>query len=196
MSGQEGPARADRGIFRGSAIAAYQRSRNRDTLPRLTSWPTIAFFWVLLAGLLAAMVLAWSVRVPTYVAGSGVILPAGARLGAAKEGAAGSGTTAALFLTPDQSARVRVGQSVHGQVGSSGLHVAGTVRSIRPGVVGPDAVRRRYRLGSSEVVAQPARVVIVGIRRTLPPAAYAGSGWTAQVEVGAQRLLSFLPGLG
>lgn len=195
MSGQEGPVRADRGIFRDSALAAYQRSRNRDTLPRLTSWPTIAFFWALLGGLLAGLVLAWSVRVPTYVAGSGVILTGGARLGAAERGTAHNGATAVLFLTPDQSTRVLIGQSVHGQVGSSGLHVAGTVRSIRPGVLGPDAVHRRYRIGSSDV-AQPARVVIVGLGRTLPPAAYAGSRWTAQVEVGAQRLLSFLTGLG
>lgn len=188
---------ADRTIFRDNAIAAYQRGRNQDRLPRLTSWPTIAFFWLVLAGLLVAVVLAWSVRIPTYVAASGVVLTGSAPLGPTGGRTAGDGTVAALFLSPDQSALVRVGQPVRGQIGSSGLHVGGTVRSIDPRVLGPDAARRRYRLdGSPGLVTHPTRVVIVWVRPTLPPARYGGSRWTARVEVGAQRLLSFLTGLG
>jgi len=187
----------DRTIFRESAIAAYRRGTDKDTLPRLTSWPTIALFWLLLAGSVVAAVLAWSVRVPTYLAASGVILARAAPPAPANNGSAASGTRAALFVPPDQSHRIRLGQSVHGQIGSSGAYVAGMVRRIEADVIGPTAIRHRYPLaGSSEVPTNPSRVVVVEIRRTLPPAAYAGSRWTANVRVGSQRLLSFFPGLG
>ena len=55
-------------------------------------------YW--LGALVAAAVVAWSVRVPTYVGASGVIL------GGERPGAAGRGTAAALFLTPEQRVRI------------------------------------------------------------------------------------------
>jgi hypothetical protein len=179
---------ADRAIFRDSAIQAYRRGTTKDIVPRLTSRPAIACLWLLLAVLVAAAAVAWSVRVPAYVGAQGVILGAGH----------GSGTTAAvLFLPPDQSARMRAGQPVHARIGSSGPSVLGAVARVEPGVIGPDTARARYRFQpGADLVRQPWRVVIVRLRQPLAPAAYGGSVLTAQVETGSQRLLALFPGLG
>jgi len=182
----------DRAIFRENAIRAYQRGTAKDIVPRLTSWPLIVSLWVLLAGLLATAAVAWSVRVPAYVGAEGVILPSGAQAGP------GSGrTAAAVFLPPDQSAQIRVGQPVHALIGSPGLSASGAIARVEPGVTGPDAARARYGFEpGAGTLRQPWTVVIVRLRQSLSPDSYGGSLLTARVEIGSQRLLALLPGLG
>ena len=180
-----------RTIFREAAIEAYQRGANKDIVPRLTSRLIIVCSWLLLAALGAAALLAWSVQVPAYVGASGVLLGRGAGLRPVKEG-----TAAVLFLPPNQAAHLRASQPVHGQIGS-GTYVQGAITKVEPGVIGPDAARDRYRFaGGPDVITQPSTVVIVRLADTLPPAAYGGSRLTAQVEIGSQRLLALIPGLG
>src|ERR671936_824668 len=67
-------------IFRQSAITAYKRGREKDVVPRLISWPIIACLWLLLAVFVGMGLLAWYVRVPTYVDGSGIVVAHGDRL--------------------------------------------------------------------------------------------------------------------
>ena len=183
---------ADRVIFRERAIQAYQRGTAKDIVPRLTSWPIIVCLWILLALLLATVAVTWSVRVPFYVGAQGVILGNGAQAVPS-----GGRTAAALFLPPDQSAGIRVGQPVHAQIGSSGPSASGGVTRVEPGVIGPDAARARYGFEpGADTVRQPWTVVIVRFGQSLPSAAYGGSLLTARVETGSQRLLALFPGLG
>lgn len=179
-------------IFRESAIQAYRRGTAKDIVPRLTFRPVIVCLWLLLAVLITTAALAWSVRVPAYVSAQGTILPNGARAGPG-----GETTAAALFLPADQSAHVRAGQSVHVQIGSSGLSASGAVVRVEPGVTGPDAARTKYGFEpGADTVRQPWTVVIVRLGQSLPPAAYGGSLLTARVEAGSQRILTLFPGLG
>jgi hypothetical protein len=183
---------ADRAIFRDSAIQAYRRGTAKDIVPRLTSRPVIVCLWLLLAVLVAAAAVAWSVRVPAYLGAQGVILPghSQARPGAGK-------TAAALFLPPDQSVHIHAGQPVHAQIGSSGPAASGAVTRVEPGVTGPDAARARYGFDPGPgLVRQPWTVVIVRLGQSLPPAAYGGSLLTARLQIGSQRLLALFPGLG
>lgn len=183
---------AQRVIFRENAIQAYRRGTAKDIVPRLTLRPVIVCLWLLLAVLIAATALAWSVRVPSYVGAQGTILPNGSR------SAPGGGTTAAaLFLPADQSAHVRVGQSVHGQIGSSGPSASGAVVRVEPGVMSPDTARAKYRFEpGADTVRQPWKVVIVQLEHSLPPDAYGGSFLTARLETGSQRLLTLFSGSG
>ena len=140
---------AGRAIFRETALEAYRRRTSRDVVPRLTYWPIIVCMWVLLAVLLGTLAGAWAVRVPTYVSAPGVIL------GSGDVSRTSGDVTAALFVPPDQSDRLRVGQPVHGQTGSAGKVVA-----IESSVISPDAARDRYRIdGAADVITQPSRVV-------------------------------------
>lgn len=183
---------ADRAIFRERAIRAYQRGTAKDIVPRLTSWPIIVCLWILLALLLVTVAVAWSVRVPSYIGAQGVILRSGAQAGLS-----GGKTAAALFLSPDQSVGVRVGQLIHAQIGPSGPSASGAVVRIQPSVIGPDTARAVYGFEpGASIVRQPWAVVIVRLGQSLPPAAYGGSLLTAQVEIGSQRLLALFPGLG
>jgi hypothetical protein len=181
---------ADRSIFRDTAVEAYRRRANKDIVPRLTSWPIIIGLWVLLAVLLAGVVVAWSVHVPVYVSAQGVIPRDGAQAGPS-----GGGTAAALFLPPDQAGRIRTGEPVRGQIGSSGGYAAGEVTQIRPGVISPGAARDRYGVqGATDVIAQPSRVVIVRLDDV--PRGSEESRLDARIQVSSQPILAYFPGLG
>jgi hypothetical protein len=181
-----------RTIFRESAVEAYRRRTEKAVLPRLVSGPVIACFWLLLGTLLAAMLVAWSVRVPTYVGASGVIVSRGEQ-----HQQVGGTPAAVLFLPPDQSPHMRVGQPVHGQIGSSATYMDGVVAKVEPALIGPDAARKRYRIdGASDLVTEPSLVVTVRLGRPLSRSAYGGSRITARVEIGSERLLALFPVLG
>jgi hypothetical protein len=180
-------------IFRQSALMAYRRGREKDVVPRLISWPIIVCFWLLLAVFIAAGFLAWDVQVPTYVDGSGIILAQGEMFQLDY-----GEMQPAVFLPPDQSMHMRVGLPADVQIGSAGVHVRGTIARVEPGITSPAAAGKRYGLDSAGplLVTQPSIVVIIRLGTTLPATAYAGSLLTAKVEVGSQRLLTLLPGLG
>ncbi|WP_433502242.1 hypothetical protein ACQP04_20900 [Pseudonocardia halophobica] len=178
---------AGRTLFREGALEAYRRATGRDVLPRVTSWPVVLCSWLLLAGLLAAVVLAWSVRVPTYAAGPGLV----------PDQQRGDQSVVVLFLPPDQSAQVRPGQIAQGRIGASGPSVRGEVTTIERDLIGPAHARDRFHLdNSSDLVTEPSMVVIVRLEENLPTNAYAGSHVTAQVQTGSQPLLASLPALG
>ena len=165
----------------------------KDVVPRLISWPIIVCFWLLLGVFIAAGLLAWYIEVPTYVAGSGIILAQRDRLQPT-----GGETIAVVFLPPEEAAQVRVGMPVDTQIGAGGVHVQGTIAKVEPGIVSPDAARTSYRLDGAGalLMTQPSVVVIIRPDTTLPAAVYAGSLVMAKVEIGSQRLLALLPGLG
>src|SRR5437588_8322611 len=121
-------------IFRQSALTAYKRGREKDVVPRLISWPIIVCLWLLLGVLIAVGFLAWYVQVPTYVGGSGIILARG-------DMPEYGGTVAVVFLSPVQSAHVRIGLPVDVQIGSAGVHVRGTIAKVEPGIMSPDQAR-------------------------------------------------------
>jgi hypothetical protein len=180
-------------IFRQSAITAYKRSIEKDVVPHLVSWPLIVCLWLLLAVFLAAGCFAWYAKVPVYVSGSGIILAQGGML----QPEYGK-MVAIIFLPPDQSAQVRVGQPVDLQIGSTGMDVKSTVVQVEPGIMSPAAVRQHYQLdgASTLLITQPSIVAFVRPGTVLPATTYAGSLLTAKVEVGSQSLLALLTGLG
>ena len=163
-----------RPIFRDSALEAYRRRTEKDVVPRVITTPIVVGFWVLLATFATIAVMAWLVRVPTYVAGSGAVV--GPR-------------DAVLFLPPGRSAQLRVGRPVEMQIGSAGTPLRGALMKVQPGVIGPAAARKRYRLEGADLITEPSSVVLVRLGRTLPSAAFRGSHLTARVSTGSQRLL-------
>jgi hypothetical protein len=198
----------ERNIYRQSAITAYKRGMERDIVPRLISWPIVVCLWLLLAVFVAMGFLAWYVQVPTYVDGSGIVLAQGdmLQLTAPRSPSYPSPLTspgelvAVVFLPPDQLAQLRVGLPADVQIGSAGMgaHVRTTIAKVEPGIISPDAARKTYRLDGAGglLITQPSGVVIVGLGTALPATAYAGSLVTAKVEIGSQRLLELLPGVG
>lgn len=167
-----------RAIFRESALEAYRRRAQRDVVPRLASTPIIACAWLLVATLLAAALIAWSVRVPAYVGATGVLLGRGA---------------AVVFAPPERAAEIHAGQPVHVRIGSAPRSVHGVVARVRPRLIGPDEARRRYGLAD---VTAPSTAVLIRLRSQLPRAGYAGSRVSARVEAGSRRLAALILGGG
>jgi hypothetical protein len=150
----------------------------------------VACCWLLVAVLLAGAAVAWTVRVPTYVAASGVVAAPGDR-------ARGERTRVALVFAPIGAGVVRVGETVRVQIDSSETPVAGAVASVGADVVGPEALSIRHRLRAAGVLpSEPSRPVRVRLAAALPTRSYAGTRVTARIDVGSRRLLALLPGLG
>jgi hypothetical protein len=183
-----------RNIFRGKALQYYAASRQKDVLPRLVSPPVFVFFRILLVLLLVAGVTSWLTRVPTYVVASGVVLDRGSAQGQQ----AGDQAIAVVFLPASHASQVHTGQSILLQIGLSGTQLTYRVEHIEPGILSPSAARQRYGLDSatSQLVAGPSLVLTVNLGPAFPAHQYAGSLVNAQLQVGSQRVLSLLPGLG
>lgn len=171
-------------IFREKAIQHFRQSRERDVLPRFVAPQIFLFLWILLGLLLALVTLTWLGRVPINVEGSGVVL----YQGATTDGGRGD---AAVFLQVDASSRVRAGQFVQTQIASRAFSNALVVR-VEPGTMSPDEIKRRY----GQTVVGPTVIVVIAFRPALLTQKYAGTEIHAQIQVGTQRLLALLPGVG
>lgn len=181
-----------RRFFRQEALEHYARSRERDILPRAVAPPVFLFFWMLLGLLLAATLLAWQIQVPTYAAASGFI---------AQDGQPGiwpaDGISAMLFVPTNSSPTLRVGQQITLRVALTGQTLAGTITTVRPGVITPGEARQRYGLTGDLVlvITQPSVVVTLDLGAALPHGVFPGNSLIAQVQVGTRSVLSLLPDL-
>ncbi len=178
---------ANRQIFRESAMKHYIQNREKDVLLRILPLPMAVFLWVLLALLLMAGLFAWNERIPTYVSGTGTV-----------QADKGGDSIAVVFLPPEQSTTLHAGQQVRVHIGSTGPQVQSRIMEVEPDITSPAAARENYKLegNRSALITQPAIVVVVKLGPTVPTRIYTGSSLTADVEVGSQRILSLLPGIG
>jgi hypothetical protein len=162
-------------IFREGALQRYIRSREKSILPRFTTPPMLLFFWCLLIIFLIGGALAWFEQVPVYATGGGVVQDGGAL----------------IFIPYNPSLALHVGEPVRVQIGSTGTQLSGKVTSTDLQQFSPEQIRQRYQIQ----VPAPAVVITVSLGPSFSEQTYAGSILSAQVQVGSQRLISFLPGL-
>jgi hypothetical protein len=103
---------------------------------------------------------------------------------------------AVFFFPPAQAQNLHIGTPVSLHVGPSGSQFSSQIAGIEPGVMSPDALRALFHLENTSLpITQPSTVVIVKLDPTFATE-YAGSTMTADLQVGSQRLISFLPGVG
>jgi hypothetical protein len=184
-----------RRIFRPAALQRYNNSLNKLVLPRYASPPWRVGLWVLIGLLLALTALLWYAQTPIYVTGPGVVVRTPA-------GFPGEGEVVlAVFLPPEVASHVQVGQPVI-------IHLAGlatdepairltqTVTAVDRTVAAPVAVRTRYGLDDSTGLLIDGPTVVALIRLNTPAETMLGSIGEVQIEIGAQRSLALLPGLG
>lgn len=183
-----------RTIFRRKALEYYATSRQKEVLPRFISPPVFLLLWLLLALVLFATFAAWLTRVPTYVVTGGVVLDQG-RI---QWEQASKGAMAVVFVPASHSGQVHVGQPILLQIGSAGTQLLYRVERVEPGILSPNEARSRYGLdyATSHIISGPSMVLIISLGPAIPAQQYAGSTVSAQLQVGSQRVLSLLPGLG
>lgn len=174
----------NRTIFRERAIQAYRRSREKDVLPRFVAPPTFLGLWIVLSLCLVAGWLAWNIRVPVYLAGSGLVI---------------SGETqVVLFISADQQRSIHPGEPVQVQLGRSGPLLQRTITAVVPTLLSPEKARQDYHLDGALalLVTEPSIAVVVALDPSSTLAGYAGSLVSAKVQVGDESLLSFVPMIG
>lgn len=174
-----------RTIFREQALQHYRRGRDKDVLPRFVAPPTFLGLWIVLSLCLVAGWLAWNIRVPVYVAGSGVVALSGE-------------AQAVLFLAADQQQSIHVGEPVQVQIGATGPRLLRPITAVASTLLSPEEARQDYHLDGTLalLVTAPSVVIVVALGASVPVSAYAGSIVSAQVQVGNVRLLSSVPVIG
>ncbi len=196
-------ADTQRSIFRSSALERHMYGQEKDVLPRIICPPVFLFLWLLLSLCVVAGCFAWSGRVPVDVAGGGVVV----NTAATQTGQKLSGESVAVIFVPTQSSqdsaptdvltKIRVNQTVHLVVGSSGVQITRKVDMVEPTIISPDAARKQYGLSGdlSLLITEPSVVVKVKLGPDFVATAYAGSSVRAAVDIRARRVISFVPGL-
>jgi hypothetical protein len=184
-----------RRIFRATALRRYNDNLDKIMLPRYALPPWPAVLWVLIGLHLVLTTLLWHIQMPIYATGPGVVVRTPA-------GLAGEGEIAlAVFLPIEAASRLRVGQPAI-------IHLAGlatqrpaaekrqTVAAIEALVTAPAELRTRYGLDSSTGLLVDGPAIVALIRLDAPVEGLLGSVGEVQVEVGRQRSLALLPGIG
>lgn len=180
----------NKSLYRQSALQHYAQQREKDVLPQFVSPPVFLLLWILLLLLLAAIVVAWLEQVPIYANAGGIVVNPSA-----------STTTAAqavIFVPAIESSHLHSGMPVTITLLSTGQGINTTITSVGTATMSPSDAQKQYQLGQNmtSVVPGPSVTVQVNLGTAVPAKTYAGSLLSARIEVGTQRLLSLLPGIG
>lgn len=180
------PARPARPIFRAKALE--QRGRPAElSPPSLWAKPkALAVLWGLALLTSVSVGLVARIEIPVYA--GGVAVGAGAK---------DAGRTAVL-VDSDAADELKVGQSVHVEVGQDLRSAELVVERVEPAPLSVESARRRFGLSG---LADPGRegytvllgVLAMGDEPEGPPAAAA---WPVRVEVGTRRLSSLFRSSG
>jgi hypothetical protein len=103
---------------------------------------------------------------------------------------------AVLFLSPQQSRDLHIGQPAVVSIGSTPINVSGTVEHVDTAIISPNQARSRFNLqgGLAQVITEPSITVTIFIGLAASNQMYAGSLCNAQIQTGSQSALSLLPG--
>ena len=189
-------AEPKRPIFRVDALRRYEQSREEPVLPRLVSPRTFIYLWSLLGLLVVSGFLAWFAQVPMYTSGSAVVVD-----GRGKTPSIGNEVLVVAFVPPEHLWRLRAGQTLFLQFDGGGKRIGRSIIAVEPEISSPDGAQSRFALnaGTAPAITQPSAVAIARLAPLsagLPAAAYVGSVYRAEIEIGSRRVISLLPLIG
>ena len=183
-------------IFRAEATRRYLESQEKTVLPRLVAPPVFVGLWIVLGLLLIGAAASWFAQVPVYVSCPAVVVDWRNRFPAIEGDAA-----LVAFLPPESSARVKSGQKLFMQIEATSERLSQTVSFVDPQIISPDTAHKQFALNAAAApsISRPSAVAVARLAMIpggAPPAAYVGSVYQVEIEVGSRRLVSFLPLVG
>jgi hypothetical protein len=178
-----------RSILRENFIKKQMERQEQSVLLRVTSPPAFVYFWILVLFLLSLLI--WSIQVPTFAVGQGMVIEQQATNLSERE------VVAALFLPPDQQPNLHVGQSARVSIGPNSVILNSFIEHIETGLISPKEARARFGLQGelAQIITGPSVLVTIPLRPAASAHNYIGSLCRAQVQTGSRRILQFLPGL-
>lgn len=181
-------------LFRTKAVRDYLEGRRTAVLPRLILPNRLMILWALLGLIVAAATVgACLTRVPVYASGLAAVGERGAENGAPQ------GAEAVVLLPPEQLSSLRVGQRMWLRAAPDGGRLEASIVAVEPEVVGSDTANKLFvRGGGAPVATGPAAVAFARIEPASkgPSASLESDGYSADVEIGLRRAISFLPSFG
>lgn len=187
-------ASLDKSIFRERAIEKYMRRREIHVVLRLVSPPMFLFLWGLILLAVCGGVVVGSIQVPILVQGKGIVVQQ-----AVPQKANNKQNTqeimVLLLLPPDQQANLKAGQSVNVTIAGTNISFTSTIEKVQVGVMSPTDVRNQFNLSVplSQTIAGPSIVASAPVQPASLGHTYLGSQCEAQVKIGSQSALSFVP---
>jgi hypothetical protein len=185
-----------RSIFRAEALRRYAQGRERAILPPIVSPRTFIVLWALLGFLISGVMLAWNTRVPMYASGQAFFVRRPAGLAAADDA-----VVLVALLPPSHQAMLQVGQPLFLDLGLPNQRLRLPIIAIEHPISSPATIQQRFAIPPSAAAAitQPSAVAIARIEpfpTDLAPAAYLGSHYPVDIEIGSQCVLAFVPLIG
>lgn len=183
-------------IFRADAARRYVESQEKTVLPRLVAPPVFAGLWMLLGLLVLGGGAAWFAQAPEYVSCPAVVVDWRNHFPSVE-----GDTAVVAFLPLEASARVKSGQKLFLQFDAAGGRVSQPLSFVDPQIISPDTAQRQFALPASaaQAITRPATVAVARFEAPpdgAPAAAYVGSVYQVEIEVGARRLIALLPLVG
>lgn len=179
--------------FRREALEAYREGSESLKLPHFASRPTRYTLYGLLVVLLAGLVLAVVVRVPTFTQGTVLVASVPDGAGGPVDGLG----TIGLF-PPEQSADLEPGQSLSVQLPNTSERTTSEIRYVSARPLSPHEIVERFQLPEAQAnqVIGPAVVAVADL--TTPPKAprrerFDGSvSPEADARTGSRRVISMV----
>ena len=158
---------------------------------RLVSPRVFLSLWMLLLLAVGGGLLVGSIQEPVLVQGKGLVVQAKAMN---KKNTLG--VVVLLLFPPDQQAQVKVGQPVNISITTANITFTSTIQTLETGIMSPAAISTQFnaRLPLAMTISGPAVVAIAPVEPMSLAQTYLESQCQVQVQVGAQSVLSLLPG--
>lgn len=185
-------ASLDKSIFRERAIEKYMRRREIHVILRMVSPPMFLFLWGLLLLAVCGGAVVWSIQVPIFVQGKGIVVQQ-----AVPQKTNTQQTIVLLLFPPDQQAKLKVGQSVAITIAGTNTNFTSTIEKVQAGVMSPTDIRTQFNVAAplSQAISGPSVVAIAPVQPASLGHTYLGSQCESQVKIGSQSALSLIPGV-
>ena len=185
-------ASLDKSIFRERAIEKYMRRQEIHVILRMVSPPMFLFLWGLLLLAVCGGAVVWSIQVPIFVQGKGIVV----QQAVPQKTNTQQQTIVLLLLPPDQQANLKVGQSVVVTIAGTNESFTSTIEKVQAGVMSPTDIRMQFNVAAplSQAISGPSVVAIAPVQPASLGHTYLGSQCESQVKIGSQSALSLVPG--
>ncbi len=184
-----------RPLFRPTAVERHTRAKDLAVLPWFLAPRTLACCWLVLGMVVAGLVAAWTVHLPVYARGSGIVLADRGR-------SDGEDRATVLVVLPREDATaLRPGGPVLLHLDGLSEPEPGAVIMVDPEERSPTAIRQRFGLdaGAAAAINRPGVVVLVRLAWSSTgrdAGAWSGSVGQASIQVGTVRVASLLSVIG
>lgn len=185
-----------RSIFREEVVKRHFQASDESIFPKIISPKTFICLWILVGLFLIGLLIAWSVSIPVYSVGQGIVVALDN-----KDYETPHDIALAVFLPAEYRDELNIGQHVRVYMDSRGERSQQKILDIDPRILSPEKAKKEYTASqeASLAITYPVSVILTSFT---PPSdkikadSYIGSLYRTDIEIGRQRILALVPVVG